>query len=254
MAVIGVMVLGFTQAACGSGGDSDVVRSAGEEGSGPEDAGMLRTPGDVPTSELDPARRSTLGSRVVFLGTSLTAGAGLEDQTDRFTDRLQAMADSAGLPFRMVNAGASGDTSAGGLRRISWLLRAPVDVLVLELGGNDGLRGLSPDSMKSNLQAVIDSTRTHYPEARLLLAGMQAPPNLGLAYASAFSSVFVELARENEGALIPFLLEGVAGVLEMNQADGIHPTPDGHRMVAQTVWRHLHPILDDLNTEQPTGQ
>jgi len=107
--------------------------------------------------------------------------------------------------------------------------------------------------MKANLQAIIDSTRTHYPEARLLLAGMQAPPNFGPGYASAFSSVFADLARENEGGLIPFLLDGVAGVADLNQADGIHPTPEGHRMVAQTVWRHLRPILDDLNTEQPTS-
>ena len=237
MAVIGVMALGFTQAACGSD-QTDT---------------QTNTLGDTLTTELAPAQRATLGNRVVFLGTSLTAGLGLENPTDRFTDHIQAMADSAELSFRMVNAGASGDTSAGGLRRISWLLRAPVQVLVVELGANDGLRGLSSDSMKANLQAIIDSTRLHYPEARLLLAGMQAPPNLGPRYASAFSSVFADLARENEGGLIPFLLEGVAGVADLNQADGIHPTPEGHRMVAQTVWRHLRPILDDLNTEQPTG-
>ena len=253
MAAIGVVVFGFTQAACGSGGDSDVVRSAGQEGSSAGDTALLGTRGDAPGTGLDPAQRSTLGSRVLFLGTSLTAGLGLADPTTRFTDQIQALADAAGLPFRMVNAGVSGDTSAGGLRRITWLLRAPVQVLVLELGANDGLRGLSPDSMKANLQAVIDSTRTHYPEARLLLSGMQAPPNLGQAYASAFSSVFPELARANEGTLIPFLLEGVAGVPELNQADGIHPTAEGHRIVAETVWGHLRPILDDLNTEQPTG-
>ena len=149
---------------------------------------------------------------MVFLGTSLTAGRGLADPTSRFTDQIQALADSAGLPFRMVNAGVSGDTSAGGLRRITGLLRAPVQVLVLELGANDGLRGLSPDSMKANLQAVIDSTRTHYPNALLLLSGMKAPPNLGQAYTSAFSSVFSELADTNGGTLIPFLLEGIAGV------------------------------------------
>ena len=252
MAVIGVMALGLAQAACGSGGDSDLVRSAGQEGSGPTDT-QTNTPGDIPTTELDPAQRATLGSRVVFLGTSLTAGLGLENPADRFTDHIQTMADSADLFFRMVNAGASGNTSAGGLRRISWLLRAPVQVLVLELGANDGLRGLSPDSMKANLQAIIDSTRTHYPEARLLLAGMQAPPNLGPGYASTFSSVFVELARKNDAVLIPFLLEGVAWMPELNQADGIHPTPEGHRMVAETVWHHLLPILDDLNMEQPTG-
>ena len=229
-------MFGFAQAACGSGGDSDVVRSAGQEG-----------------STLDPAQRTTLGGRVVFLGTSLTAGLGLADPANRFTDRIQALADAAGLPFRMVNAGVSGETSAGGVGRISWLLRAPVEVLVLELGANDGLRALSPDSMKANLQAVIDSTRTHYPEARLLLSGMQAPPNLGQAYASAFSSVFSDLARMNGGALIPFLLEGVAGVPELNQADGIHPTAEGHRMITQTIWRYLRPVLDDLDTEQKTG-
>jgi acyl-CoA thioesterase-1 len=105
--------------------------------------------------------------------------------------------------------------------------------------------------MKANLQAVIDSTRSHYPEARLVLSGMQAPPNLGQAYTSAFSSVFSELARTNGATLIPFLLEGIAGVPELNQADGIHPTPEGHRMIAQTIWEYLRPILDDLNTEQP---
>ena len=253
MAVIGVVVFGFAQAACGSGGDSDVVRSAGQEGSSESGTAPVPAQLGVAAPELDPAQRASLGGRVVFLGTSLTAGLGLADPANRFTDRIQALADSAGLPFRMVNAGESGATSAGGPGRIAWHLRAPVQVLVLELGANDGLRGILPDSMKANLQAVIDSTRTHYPEARLLLAGMQAPPNLGQAYASAFSSVFPELARANAGILIPFLLEGVAAVPELNQTDGIHPTAEGHRMIAQTVWRYLRPILDDLNTEQKTG-
>jgi len=237
MAAIGVIVFGLAQAGCGSGNgssgglsdDSDLVRSAGQEGSSGGNAG-----------------------RVVFLGTSLTSGLGLNDPTHRFTDRIQALADLAELPFRMVNAGVSGDTSAGGVGRISWLLRAPVQVLVLELGANDGIRGLPPDSMHANLQAVIDSTRAHYPGARLLLAGMQAPPNLGPAYSSAFSSAFSDLARANGGTLIPFLLEGVAGVPDLNQADGIHPTSEGHRMVAETIWAHLRPILEDLITEQRT--
>jgi acyl-CoA thioesterase-1 len=235
MATIGVVVFGFAQTGCGPGSDSDVVRSAGQEGSS--------TGGSAPVA--------APGGRVVFLGTSLTAGLGLADPTTRFTDQIQAMADSADLPFRMINAGVSGETSAGGLRRMSWLLRAPVDVLVLELGANDGLRAISPDSMKANLQAVIDSTRVHYPEARLLLSGMEAPPNLGQTYASAFSSVFFELVRANSATLIPFLLEGVAGVPELNQADGIHPTPEGHRIIAQTIWEHLRPILADLDTERP---
>ncbi len=253
MAAIGVVLFGFAQAACGSGGDSDVVRSAGQEGSSENGGAPVPAQVSDATPELDPAQRTAPGSRVVFLGTSLTAGLGLTDPANRFTDRIQALADSAGLPFRMVNAGESGATSAGGPGRIAWYLRAPVQVLVLELGANDGLRGLRPDSMKANLQAVIDSTRTRYPEARLLLAGMEAPRNLGQAYASAFSSVFSDLARTNGGALIPFLLEGVAGVPELNQADGIHPTAEGHRMIAQTVWGYLRPILDDLNTEQKTG-
>jgi len=253
MAVIGVLMLGFTQGACGTGDDSDVVRPAGQESSSAGEPVPTRNGDNAVSTELDPAQRAALGGRVVFLGTSLTAGLGLADPASRFTDQIQVLADSAGLPFRMVNAGVSGDTSAGGLRRITWLLRAPVRVLVLELGANDGLRGLSPDSMKANLQAVIDSTRAHYPEARLILSGMQAPPNLGQVYASAFSSVFSELARVNGGTLIPFLLEGIAGVPELNQADGLHPTPEGHQMIAQTVWKHLRPILDDLNTEQVAG-
>jgi acyl-CoA thioesterase-1 len=250
---IGVLVLGLTQAGCGSGGDSDLVRSDGQEDSSTGDVSPFAIGGNTPSTELDPAQRTALEGRVVFLGTSLTFGLGLDDPANRFTDQIQALADSAGLPFRMVNAGVSGDTSASGLRRITWLLRAPVQVLVLELGANDGLRGLSPDSMKANLQAVIDSTRAHYPESRLLLSGMQAPPNLGQSYASAFSSVFSELARVSGGTLIPFLLEGVAGVPDLNQSDGLHPTPDGHRMIAETVWGYLRPILDDLNTEQPSG-
>jgi acyl-CoA thioesterase-1 len=253
MAAVGILVLGITQTTCGSGGDSDVVRSADQEGSSLGDVAPLSNRVDASSTAVDPAQRADLESRVVFLGTSLTAGLGLTDPTNRFTDQLQSLADSAGLPFRMVNAGVSGDTSAGGLRRITWLLRAPVAVLVLELGANDGLRGLSPDSMKANLQAVVDSTRTHYPDSRLLLSGMQAPPNLGQAYASAFSSVFSELARENGGTLIPFLLEGVAGISALNQSDGIHPTAEGHRMIAETVWRYLRPILDDLDSEQPTS-
>ena len=260
MVAIGVVMFGFAQTACdsgsgsgsGSNGDSDLVRSAGQEGSSSGGTAPSTAGRDTPAAGVDPMQRTTPG-RVVFLGTSLTAGLGLADPAHRFTDRIQALADATELPFLMVNSGLSGDMSAGGLGRISWLLRAPVQVLVLELGANDGIRGVSPDSKKANLQAIIDSTRTHYPEARLLLAGMQAPPNLGQAYASAFSLVFPDLARANGGTLIPFLLEGVAGVPDLNQADGIHPTSEGHRMVAETIWAHLRPILDDLDTEQRTG-
>lgn len=203
-------------------------------------------PERAPRSEAARAPAPTSEGRIVFLGTSLTAGYGLADQTTRFTDRVQARIDVANLPFQVINAGVSGDTSAGGLRRIGWLLRAPIRVLVIELGGNDGLRGLPTDDLRRNLQAVMDSTRAHYPDARLVLAGMEAPPNLGSVYASEFRSVFTALARDNDLTLIPFLLEGVAGDPELNQVDGIHPTAEGHRRVAETIWTSLRPLLEEI--------
>ena len=151
--------------------------------------------------------------------------------------------DSAGLPFRAVNAGVSGETSAAGLRRIDWLLSQPVAVLVLELGANDALRGQDLTAARRNLQAIIDRTRAKYPDVRIVIAGMQAPPNLGRSYTTEFRQMFVDLARENRAALIPFLLEGVAGDPELNQADGIHPTAEGARVMAENVWQVLARIL-----------
>ena len=197
-----------------------------------------------------PAERATVGTtapaarpRVVFMGTSLTAGLGLLSPDDVFTARLQALADSAGVPARMVNAGVSGETSAGGLRRIGWVLADTVDVLVLELGANDGLRGLDSDALAGNLQAIIDSTRTRWPAAEIVLVGMQAPPNLGARYTSAFRDVFPAVARARGAALVPFLLEGVAGERALNQDDGLHPTAVGHDRIARTVWPVLEPVL-----------
>ena len=232
------LLFSLALSACDQGADSDVVRSGLQEGSS--------TPSPVGATTSRAGSVSPPVGRVVVLGTSLTAGRGLADQSTRFTDRVQTMVDSAGLPFVIVNAGVGGETSAGGLRRIGWLLREPVTVLILELGANDGLRGLSPSAMKGNLQAVIDSTLARYPEARLILAGMQAPPNLGQDYISEFRAVYTDLARENDAVLVPFLLEGVAGDPELNQADGIHPTGEGHRRVADTVWRYLRPVLDEV--------
>ncbi len=151
--------------------------------------------------------------------------------------------DSAGLRFRAVNAGVSGETSAGGLRRIDWVLQQPVAVLVLELGANDALRGQDLAATKRNLQEIIDRASARYPEVRIAIAGMRVPPNLGPRYAREFRQLFVELARENDAALIPFLLEGVAGVPELNQPDGIHPNAAGARIMAENVWRVLEPIL-----------
>ena len=179
---------------------------------------------------------------VLFFGTSLTAGFGLEPE-ESFPALIQQKLDSAGLAFRAVNAGVSGETSAAGLRRIDWLLAQPVAVLVLELGANDALRGQDLAAARANLQAIIDRTRAAHPEVRIVIAGMQAPPNLGSRYTAEFRQLFVDLARRNNAALIPFLLEGVAGDPELNQGDGIHPTPQGAKIMAENVWRVLEPVL-----------
>lgn len=179
---------------------------------------------------------------IVFLGDSLTAGLGVQ-KAEAFPALIAEKIRTASLPFEVENAGLSGDTSAGGLRRIDWLLQRRIDVLVLELGGNDGLRGLDLKSMKANLQAIIDKTRAKNPQVKIVLAGMQVPPNLGAEYATGFARAFSDLARENNAVLIPFLLEGVGGNRELNQQDLIHPTPAGHRVIADLVWRTLEPIL-----------
>lgn len=179
---------------------------------------------------------------VLFVGTSLTAGYGLpSDQA--FPALIQSKIEEAGLPHRVVNAGVSGDTSAGGLRRINWLLRSPVHTLVLELGANDMLRGQDPAVMRDNLRQIIEKTRARYPEARLLIAGMRAAPNLGRAYIKAFESTYPDLANEYDGTLIPFLLEDVAARPDLNQADGIHPTAEGHELIAERVWGELAQVL-----------
>ena len=181
--------------------------------------------------------------RVVFLGNSLSAGYGL-DPTLAFPALIQQKVDSLGWPVTVINAGISGETSAGGLSRIDWLLNDPLDVLVLELGGNDGLRGFDTEVTKANLQGIIHRTRARYPEATIVLAGMQVPTNLGSTYTSAFRTLFPVLARENDTELIPFLLEDVGGIKELTLPDGIHPTAAGHRIIAETVWKTLGPVLE----------
>jgi len=180
--------------------------------------------------------------RLLFVGTSLTAGLGLEPD-EAYPALIARRIDSLGLPYRVDNAGYSGETSAGALRRIDWLVREPVDVLVLETGANDGLRGLSVDSMRANVQGIIDRVRASSPKARILLVGMEAPPNLGPRYTSEFRKVFPELAERNDAVLLPFLLDGVAAVDSLNQPVGIHPNAAGSRRVAETVWAVLLPLL-----------
>lgn len=187
---------------------------------------------------------------VLCFGTSLTAGLGLAPE-EAYPALLQRKADSAGLGFRIVNAGVSGETSAAGLRRIDWLLGQPqrVAVLVLELGANNALRGQDLGAARRDLQQIIDRTGARFPGVRIVVAGMAAPPNLGARYTREFRELFVDLARANRAALIPFLLEGVAGDPKLNQADGIHPTAAGERIVADNVWKVLEPVLRSVTHE-----
>ncbi len=180
---------------------------------------------------------------VVFMGTSLTAGYGLDDPADAYPARVQAKIDSAGLPYRVVNAGLSGETSAGALRRVGWVVRGPVDVFVLETGANDGLRGLDVGATRANIAAIVRKVRAARPAARIAIVQMEAPPNLGPAYTSAFHAMFPSVAREEGVRLIPFLLDGVAGNRALNQGDGIHPNVRGAQAVAANVWRALEPVL-----------
>ena len=182
---------------------------------------------------------------ILFLGDSLTAGYGVEP-SQAFPALIQQRIDSRGWNFRIINAGQSGDTSAGALSRLEWLLRTAIDVLVVELGANDGLRGIPVGVTKKNLQAIIDRTKEKYPRVKVVVAGMQVPPNLGREYGKQFRSIFPELARRNRAELIPFLLDGVGGVPGLNFPDGIHPTARGHEVVANNVWKVLDPLLRSL--------
>ena len=192
--------------------------------------------------------------RIVFLGTSLTAGYGL-DPTEAYPALIQQKIDSAALPFDGVNAGVSGETSAGALRRVDWLLQQPLAVLVVETGANDGLRGQNVDSLKANIQAIIDRANALTPRPRIVLVGMRMLSNYGPLYIRRFAAVYLELAKRNYLPLVTFLLEGVAGVDSLNQADQIHPTAAGQRRVAETVWRTLEPVLRSITSKRSaTGQ
>ena len=195
--------------------------------------------GSVYSDEADSSRV------ILFFGDSLTAGYGL-DREQAFPALVQARIDSLGWNFEVFNAGLGGETSAGGLRRIDWLLRRPIDVFVLELGANDGLRGVDPKDTHANLQQIVERVKAKNPKAALVIAGMQMPPNLGAEYAEAFAAIFPALAEKNAAALIPFLLEGVGDQPALNLPDGNHPNAAGHQIVAETVWTTLGPVLEGL--------
>jgi acyl-CoA thioesterase-1 len=179
---------------------------------------------------------------IVFFGNSLTAGYGLSPE-QAFPALIQKKIDSIGLLYQVVNAGVSGETSSGGKTRIDWILQQPVDIFILELGANDGLRGILLSETKKNLQQIIDKVKAKYPTAKLVFAGMQIPPSMGQAYTTEFKNIFTDLAKRNAMTLIPFLLEGVGGEPELNQQDGIHPNEAGSRIVAENVWKELEKLL-----------
>lgn len=198
----------------------------------------------APQAENSTAETAKTGSKktILFFGNSLTAAYGLKP-TEGFPAIIQQKLDSLGLDFKVVDAGVSGNTTADGKSRIDWVLKQQIDVFVLELGGNDALRGLPVADAKTNLQAIIDAVKTKNPNVLLVIAGMQAPPNLGKIYATDFKKMYPDLARSNSALLIPFLLEGVGGEYDLNQKDGIHPTAKGHKMVAENVWEIIGPTL-----------
>ena len=191
----------------------------------------------------DPANNKNIKA-ILFFGNSLTAGYGLDDPSEAFPSLIQHRLDSIGLHYKVINAGVSGETSSGGNSRIDWVLRQPVDVFVLELGANDGLRGIPVAETRKNLQSIINKVKNKYPDVKLVLAGMQVPPNMGGDYADDFRNMFAELARTNEMIFIPFLLKGVGGEATLNLQDGIHPTADGHKILAENVWGELKQVVD----------
>lgn len=180
--------------------------------------------------------------KIIFFGDSITAGYGITLE-DAFPNLIQKKIDSLGLNYEVINAGLSGEASAGGLDRIDWILQGKPDIFVLELGGNDGLRGLSIEETEANLKAMIDKVRQAKPSTKILLAGMQIPPNLGQEYTESFRKVFAKVAKDRKVDLIPFLLENVGGEEDLNQSDGIHPNQAGHKVVAETVWMYLEKYL-----------
>lgn len=228
-------------------------RSASDTSS-PDTAASAPASGAADTARTATDTTTEGGVRVLVLGNSIAAGSGVSSQ-QAFPARLQQTVDSLDWNVTVQNAGVSGETTAGGLRRIGWLLNEPVDILLLELGGNDGLRGVDLTSTRDNLTAIIDTTLSTYPDARVLLAGMQIPSNLGADYTRQFRNLYPSIAdRYDRVTLIPFLLEDVATVDSLMQDDGIHPTAAGHRIVAKNVWDQLRPLLEQMRKNEPSSR
>ena len=234
------LLAGCERSAPGSTADSAVRGAAADDG---DDRSLATVP--VSRNSSDSSHTNAIAAHdtaaepiVLFIGTSLTAGYGV-DPSDAYPAVVGRMLDSAGHPVRIVNAGVSGETSAGARSRIGWVLRQPANVIVIETGANDGLRGLSVDAARQNIDAILDTVHARQPSARVLLVQMEAPPNLGATYTSRFHAMYPELAKEHHVELVPFLLGGVAGIASLNQEDGIHPNRAGARIVARTVYDAL---------------
>ena len=243
--------------ACGSGGNTAASQDSSRPGPGNRERGTGNAPAARSAASKDTSRFGDASSQstrksILIVGTSLTAGLGL-DAEDAYPALLQQKVDSVGLHYEVVNAGLSGETSAGALRRVDWLLRGPADVVIIETGANDGLRGLNVDSTRANLRAIIAKVKAARPAARILLAQMEAPPNLGTKYTNAFHAMYQDVAKETGVSVMPFLLEGVAGVSRLNQGDGIHPNEEGEQIVANNVWKALEPILRELDAASTTS-
>ena len=189
---------------------------------------------------------------VLFFGTSLTAGYGLAPE-QAFPALIEKKARDEGVPIKAVNGGLSGETTAGAVRRIDWVLRTPADLVVIEAGANDALRGLSPDAARANLEALVSAVRAKQPAAKIALVQMEAPPNYGISYTRSFGSIYRDVAKKEGIPLVPFLLDGVAGISRLNQADGVHPNVAGERIVADNVWKALKPIVQQLDRVAKSG-
>jgi acyl-CoA thioesterase-1 len=236
--------------ACGSGagGNVDNSRNVAEA---KNNMSVMKASEDPPKTAAGPST-SVRTPVVLFFGTSLTAGYGL-DPEQAFPSLIEKKAQADGLPIKAVNGGLSGETTAGAARRIDWVLRTPADLVVVEGGANDALRGLSPDAARANLEQVIATIRQKQPRAKIVLIQMEAPPNYGVTYTRSFRTIYADIARKENVPLLPFLLDGVAGISRLNQADGVHPNLAGERIVADNLWKELKPIVAQLDRGAKSG-
>jgi acyl-CoA thioesterase-1 len=233
--------------ACGSGGNVDSARNSRETKNN-----MSVAKGAGSATAADSGAGSIRTPVVLFFGTSLTAGLGL-DPEQAFPSLIEKKALSEGVPIKVMNAGLSGETTAGAVRRIDWVLRTPVDLVVIEAGANDALRGLAPEDARANLEQLIAAVRAKQPGARIALIQMEAPPNFGVAYTRSFRAIYPEVAAKENVTLLPFLLGGVAGIPRLNQPDGVHPNVSGERIVADNVWKALKPMVAKLDRGSKSG-